>query len=87
MLRQILLHALPFLLPFIVYIGYVLLVRRAAAKGKVWANAPWYWLVASGLVLVIASFIALPLFRGDQPSGVYVPPRVENGVVVPGHFE
>ena len=85
MLRQILLHALPLLLPFIVYIGYVVLARRAP-KGKVWADAPWFWLAVAGLVLVIASFIALALFPGNEP-GAYVPPQVEDGVVVPGHLE
>jgi hypothetical protein len=44
-------------------------------------------LFASGLALVAASFIIWGVTEGSGQQGVYVPPHLENGRVVPGRVE
>jgi hypothetical protein len=39
------------------------------------------------LVLVAASFLIWGITEGSGQQGVYVPPHVEDGRVVPGHVE
>ncbi len=82
MLRKFLLHGLPFLLPFALYVLWLAASgRKAAASG--WRAAPWAWLAAGGLILVILSFIAVALFSGHEAGGTYVPPRYLDGKVAP----
>jgi len=82
---KLFLHLIPFLLPFAVYAGIVLLSRRATAEGRGWADAPWFWLAASGLALVVAGFVAVGLTSGG--SGSYAPAEFRDGRVVPGRLE
>ncbi|SLN34644.1 DUF6111 family protein [Oceanibacterium hippocampi] len=81
MLQKILIHGLPFLLPFAAYLLYLKFSRR----GGEWTRTAWFWLTAIGLVLSILSLIALRLVGEDSIEGEYVPPRVEDGRIVPGH--
>lgn len=83
MLRQVLLNLLPFLLPFAAYVAYVVALKKMEAKGGLWADAPWFWLCAVGLGLVIVSLAATALFGGGPPDADYVPARVEGGRIVP----
>ncbi|MDP6343976.1 MAG: DUF6111 family protein [Alphaproteobacteria bacterium] len=87
MVRKLLYHLIPFLLPFIAYGIYLFATRRARAKGQAFDEAPWFWLFASGLVLFAASLIVVRLFTGDPPHGRYVPPHLEEGQVVPGRVD
>lgn len=87
MLRKLLFHLLPFLLPFVLYAGWMALARRkAAATGgalAAWPRAHVAWLAIAGLTLVILSFVAVALFTGSEVGRTYVPPRLEEGVIVP----
>jgi hypothetical protein len=87
MIRVILSYGLPFLLPFGAYFVYIAFAKRAEAKGIRWQEAPWVSLAIAGLALVIASFVATGLFTGADPAGTYVPPRMEDGKIVPGHVK
>ncbi len=87
MLRKLLFHLLPFLLPFVLYAGWVALARRKAA-GAGGALAPWprahvAWLAIAGLTLVILSFVAVALLTGSEVGRTYLPPRLEEGQIVP----
>lgn len=85
MIRRFLFEALLFLLPFALYALYLRLSKEeesAAAR-----THPWTLLFASGLALVAASFIIWGVTEGSGQQGVYVPPHLENGRVVPGHVE
>jgi type IV secretory pathway TrbD component len=62
MIRKLVLHALPFLIPFAAYALYMIAVRRARKRNELFNDAPWYWLFVSGLLLCILSFIALWYF-------------------------
>jgi len=85
MIRRFLFEALLFLLPFALYGIYWRLSKQdenASARAH-----PWTVLFASGLALVAASFIIWGVTEGAGEQGVYVPPHLENGRVVPGHVD
>lgn len=86
-MRKFVFHLLPFLLPFVLYAGWVALARRkiAASGGAlaVWPRAHVVWLMIAGVGLVIVSFVAVALFTGSEVGGTYVPTRLEDGQIVP----
>ncbi|MDP6352567.1 MAG: DUF6111 family protein [Alphaproteobacteria bacterium] len=82
---------LPLLLPLIIYFGWLYWARRRALATGVpmprIGDAPWAVLVAVGLGVLIVALIGLGLLSGEEPGGVYVPPHMEDGRIVPGHIE
>jgi hypothetical protein len=85
MIRRFLYETLLFLLPFALYAAYLRLAKRDENAGE--RKHPWTFLFASGLVLVAASFLIWGITEGSGQQGVYVPPHVEDGRVVPGHVD
>ena len=75
-----------FLVPFVAFALYLLVRRRNPASVDAWAGG-----TAAGLALVGLAFAALAIFAfglfEDRPKGAYVPAHVEDGRVVPGHFQ
>jgi hypothetical protein len=85
MLRKLLFHGIPLILPFLVYGFWMYVVRRKKeASGGLWDDAPWTWLMVGGFVLMIASLFAVGLLSGEDPGGTYIPPHVVDGEIVPG---
>ena len=82
MISRILFDGLLFLLPFALYAVY-LRVREHDEDMKS-KQHPWTALFISGLVLVAASFVFWGLFENANQRGVYVPPHLEDGRLVPG---
>lgn len=88
MLRIVLIQIALFATPFIVWALYVLIMRRRrAAAGGVFDDAPVAWLIVAGVLLAAASLFFLAVSTGSEPGGTYVPPRYEDGRIVPGHVE
>ncbi len=93
MTRILLQIVLPLILPFAVYAAWLSVERRRAEKlgrGEVpsWAEAPLVWLAGAGLGLALVATAGLALLQGgDKFDGRYVPARVEDGRIVPGHIE
>jgi membrane protease YdiL (CAAX protease family) len=90
--RILLQYALPILLPSLVYLGWLVYENRRIAnggEGKVrrWEEGPWGWLVGGGLALGVLVAIVTVVLTGRGKEGTYVPPRMEDGRVVPGHLE
>ncbi len=81
MLRILVEVVLPFAAPFLLFLAWRLLVTRG--QGLL-ARTPWYILTVCGLVLVCLSLASLALLGEGDPRGVYIPPHLENGQVVPG---
>ena len=52
-----------------------------------WATLPWVWLAAAGAVLLALMLFVVTVHFGTSTPGTYVPPRWENGRIVPGHIE
>jgi hypothetical protein len=74
-----------FLLPFAVFAVYLLVRRRNPLLWTSWdKNA--VRLVLAGLVCVIVSLLTT-FFLSDRQKGAFVPAHMENGRLVPGHFE
>lgn len=45
------------------------------------------WGVGFVAVLMVATFAYLAFSGGEDPASRYIPPHMEDGKVVPGHFE
>jgi Family of unknown function (DUF6111) len=84
-MRQIVEIVLPLILPTLIYFGYVLYARARGAEEV--PEMPWAWLGVAGGLLLGVTFLALALFGGAPPSDVYLPPKIVDGKVQPGHFE
>jgi len=92
MIRVFLLILLPVLIPSIVYVIWMVRQRRKArAEGlpldeaPSLENAPWPVLIASsGILLAIGIGLFLFIDTRGNPGETYIPPRIEDGVVVPG---
>ena len=84
MIRIILQIVIPLLLPTVAYILWARYARGRRAEDL--RRGPWLWLIGAGVALVGAS-AALWVALEDQPPGSeYVPPRFEDGKLIPGHF-
>lgn len=84
MIRQFVDEALLFLLPFLLFAGFLLLTRRRVMSADSWrGSAPW--LVLAGLLLAASSLIYAGI-TAERNLGIYEPPRLENGKVIPGRF-
>ncbi len=88
MTRFLLQTVLPLLAPLGVYVLWVLISRRAREDGVLVAIAkgPWFWLVVAGFVLMGTTLGIMAALDSESPDGVYVPPRWEDGRVVPGRI-
>lgn len=81
MLRILIQVVLPFLAPFLVFLAWRLLVTRGRGFLE---RTPWYLLTVCGIVLACLSLVSLAFLGEGDPDGVYVPPHVEDGRIVPG---
>lgn len=80
----------PVFLPLIVYVWWQWRARKHARRAgddiPGWMNGPWFWTVLAAMAMAVASFLAWGLTH-EPSQGQYVPPRVEEGRIVPGHTE
>jgi hypothetical protein len=86
MARVALFEILLLLAPFIAFAIYMLVARGRVGRGEV-VGAPVLWLSAAGLVLAALGLAWFHRQGAAPPDAVYVPPRYEDGVLVPGHVE
>jgi len=87
MLRVFLTIVLPLVLPTALYLAWVRLAGGLGSGAIRWRALPWGWLAGAGAVLLaLILLVVTPHFGTSQP-GIYVPPRYENGRIVPGHIE
>lgn len=84
-MARVLFNLILFLLPFLIYGGYVLAVRRLR-PGIVrdWADAPFGWLVLVGLALGLAGVGVGAFWSGFGVEEGYTPKRLIEGNVRPG---
>ena len=87
MIRVVLLNLLLLLLPLVLYFSYVYVRRRSMPNSEIVANAPIFWLLAAGTGLMLVGLVVLGQWESGELKGRYVPPRIEDGRIVPGHFE
>jgi hypothetical protein len=87
MIRIVVVNLILLLLPIIVYFAYVMLRPKREPDENIVADAPIFWLLAGGAALMIAGLIILGQWESGGLEGRYVPPKFEDGVIVPGHIE
>lgn len=86
MLRVGLIDILLFLLPFAVYIVYMLVMRGESVESVV-EHIPVLWLVGAGFALLTIAMVTLVSFSGSRPGETYHPAVLENGVIKPGRID
>lgn len=93
MIRTILTIVVPLLAPTVAYLLYIYFTeknREAEQEGRKlpeWRRWPWLVLVPCGAVLTAITLALLGLPGEEHNPGAYVPPRMEDGKIVPGGFE
>jgi Family of unknown function (DUF6111) len=88
MLRVVLTIVLPLLLPTVLYLLWISTLRSSREGGAIrWMALPWIWLAGAGAVLLAIVLFVVTVHFGAPEQGVYVPPRWENGRIIPGHME
>jgi hypothetical protein len=88
MLRVSLTIILPLLLPTAIYLLWMRLMHWPEPQGETrWGAIPWIWLAGAGALLLVLVLATVTVHFGTQQPGIYVPPRWENGHVVPPHIE
>jgi hypothetical protein len=75
-----------FLAPFVLYVLYLLVIRRHPLKSAHWPSQTLFSLTLAGLAIAVAGMLLFGL-TASRNQGGYVPAHVENGKVVPGRFE
>ncbi len=84
MLRNLIDEILLFLVPFLLFAGWLLLTKRNPMDFNHWSGRK-FGLTVAGILLGIASIIIAGI-NADTHTGAYVPPHMENGQLVPGRF-
>ena len=83
-MRQFFEIVVPLILPTVIYIAYFSVLRPRRGN---FPEMPWIWLGAAGVLLLAVTFLALALMGGADPGEKYLPPKVVNGQIQPGHYE
>ncbi|MCB1508014.1 MAG: hypothetical protein KDI98_04425 [Hyphomicrobiaceae bacterium] len=79
MIRIFLINAVFFALPFLLYALWVAIRREKLS------DAPYLWLLSAAVASVLIGMIVLGQFGTSSRTGVYVPPELRDGQIVPGH--
>jgi len=87
MARYVAFDAVFFLLPFGIYAMYLIFTRGSLKNLDDWQVRTIAYLAIAGSALLLVAIFAFTSFTQEPPSGIYVPAHIENGVIVPGHFE
>ena len=73
-----------FLIPFGVYVLFLLATRSGILAPASWPIRMVARLALGSLLLVILSLVLLAHFSGAAPNSTYIPAHVENGRLIPG---
>jgi hypothetical protein len=85
--REILTLVVPLVLPTLVYLLWLRAARWSETGGTVaWRRLPWVWLALTGVALTAVVLFVVTVGFGTALPGIYVPPRVQNGQIVPAHI-
>jgi len=88
MLRVLLTVVLPLLLPTAIYAAWIAVTSGSANREPVRLGPrSLVWLAFAGVILLALVLVMVNVHFGEPVRGRYVPPRYENGQVVPPHLE
>jgi hypothetical protein len=85
-MRAVLTIVLPLVLPLVLFVLWRAL-RIDKALPHWFAEVPWVTLLACGVVLSGLTLTAWSLLDRHPVDANYVPPRFEDGKVIPGEFK
>jgi len=85
-MRVFLQYILPILAPTVLYVLW-LVMRGKGRKIPAVEDGPWFWLIIVGFLFAAASVITYGVTSGHEPGSEYVPPRYEDGKVVPAQVK
>lgn|GEM_PF-881669 len=91
-MRTVLTIILPLIAPSLVFFIWAWFAkRRAKAEARhqpvpEWQKWPWARLMLAGAILTALTLSAVAMMRDNPLGSRYVPPRLENGELIPGHF-
>ena len=86
MLRIVIIDAIFFLMPFAAYALWLMMTRRTITNPDDWQVKTIAWLALIGAALMVIVLTVFVHLEPGRPGGVYVPPRLEDGVIVPGQI-
>jgi hypothetical protein len=84
MIRPVLTEVGIFLIPFVIYAGFLLASRNGVFNQSSWPTHIVIRLAIGALLLTIISLLLLAHFSGAPPKSTYTPAHIENGRLVPG---
>ena len=87
MARFLAFNAIFFLLPFAGYAAWLVATRGSTGTAADWPIRTIGCLAMTGAALMVAILVVFTSFAGAPPGSLYKPARIENGKLVPGHFE
>lgn len=88
MTRVIFINILLLFTPIMIYGLYVYLFVDRSDGRTVWKDAPVLWLIGAGVIMAIAMLVTVTSFNtASNKGGVYVPPVMRDGKIIPGHIE
>jgi hypothetical protein len=87
MIRPVLTELLLFLTPFAVYALFLYGTRAGVLQVESWPAKTVGWLTAAAVLLMASGFVVLGLMDRQPAGSTYVPPHMEDGKLIPGHFK
>lgn len=92
MLRVFFTIVVPLVLPTALYLVWLWVARGALQEREEGATLrsamlPLVWLAAAGVLLLALVLFVVTVHHGTSQPGTYVPPRWENGRIIPSHIE
>lgn len=86
MIRIVIENVFVFLIPTLVYVGWIAFVRNDwPGIGAVLKDAPLVRLFVLGAVLMLSTLVLFASRDRNEPGQSYVPPTFDDGKLNPGH--
>jgi len=85
--RIIAIDAVFFLLPFAIYAAWLAFTKGSLSNLEDWQARTIGYLAIAGAGLLLVAIAVFVSFQGNPPGETYVPARIEDGRIVPGHTE
>ncbi|TAE81137.1 MAG: hypothetical protein EAZ74_06275 [Alphaproteobacteria bacterium] len=91
-MRIFLLRLWPVLLPFLLYLVWIIIITRRARDGRPISEhlcaSVRFWTILSSFMMVVVSLLLWRMADdAPQTSGRYVPAHMQDGQLVPAHVE